>query len=273
MSQWAGQVAVITGAGSGIGAGLARHAAALGMRVIAVDVCGEGLDELRREQAAQGRTLRGVRLDIRDAEAVEALAAEVFADEGRVNLLFNNAGVLVDGKSWERSIEAWRRSFEVNVLGVVNGIRSFVPRMLQQGAPGRVINTSSIGGLLGGGPFMGAYQSSKHAVTALTESLHHELNREAAPIAASLLCPPAVNTAIMAAEPPLEDRRSEEEARFHRQLAGKLAEGESPEAFAARVFEEIAAERFWIIPDTSHHPALTLRHEAIMARRNPVGPY
>ena len=92
-------------------------------------------------------------------EAVDALADSVFAEFKEVNLLFNNAGVLVDGKSWERPLRDWRWLVDVNVMGVIHGLRSFVPRMLTQGGEGRIINTSSIGGLLGGGAFMAPYPS------------------------------------------------------------------------------------------------------------------
>src|SRR5690606_20990427 len=144
----------------------------------------------------RGHSVITAKLDVSDAAAVEALAASVFETHGKVNLLFNNAGVLVDGKSWERSLDDWRWIFDVNVMGVIHGIRSFVPRMLSQGEAGRVINTSSIGGLMGGGAFMGPYQSTKHAVTALSETLFRELAQESAPVSASVLCPAEVAPAI-----------------------------------------------------------------------------
>src|SRR5690625_3146789 len=162
MVDWSGQVCVITVAASGLGAGLVRHSCALGMQVVAADVDEAGLALLAEQGERRRWMLSTWSVDVSDAEAVEQLARQVFDRHGQVNLLFNNAGVLVDGKSWERPLSAWRWSLDVNVMGVVHGLRSFVPRMLGQGAPGRVINTSSIGGLMGGGPFMGPYQSSKH---------------------------------------------------------------------------------------------------------------
>jgi len=253
MGEWAGKVCVITGAGSGIGGGLARHAAGLGMHVIGTDVDMTGLAELERELRARGQSIETRRLDVRDEQAVEELAREVFARHGKVNLLFNNAGVLVDGKSWERPLRDWRWSFDVNVFGIIHGIRSFVPRMLAQGASGRVVNTSSQGGLLGGGTFMGPYQASKHAVAVLTETLYAELELEAAPITASCLCPGEVATHIWSSDRlrPEEERRqlgSAAEQQFHDTVAGVVESGLTPDQFAVEVFAAIEAGKFWIVP-------------------------
>ncbi len=256
MIDWQGRVCVVTGAGSGIGGGLARHAAGLGMHVIGTDVDEAGLAELGRELGERRQSIETRKVDVRDEQAVEALAAHVFARHGRVHLLFNNAGVLVDGKSWERSLRDWRWSFDVNVFGVINGIRSFVPRMLAQGEAGRVVNTSSQGGLLGGGAFMGPYQATKHAVAALTETLAAELALETAPISASCLCPGEIATRIFHSErlrPETERSRlgSESERQFHDTVADLLQGGLSPADFATEVFAAIDAGRFWIVPDSA----------------------
>lgn len=246
--EWMGQVVVITGAASGIGAGLARHALKLGMVVYAADLDGAGLAAL-----GDSANLYKSGLDVTDAGQMEALAARVFGQQGRVNLFFNNAGVLIDGKSWERRPEDWRWLLDVNVMGVVHGIRSFVPRMLAQGAPGRIINTSSIGGLLGGWPYMAPYQGSKHMVTAMTESLHQELLLEAGDVSASVLCPGEVATAIWSAERnrPAHERNklnSDAERAMHESMTERVAAGQSPEEFAAWVFARIAEDRFWLVP-------------------------
>lgn len=253
MSEWQGKVCVVTGAGSGIGGGLARHAASLGMHVIGTDVDKAGLTELEHTLHARGLSIETRRVDVRDAQAVEELAHEVFERHDRVNLLFNNAGVLVDGKSWERPLRDWHWSFDVNVFGVIHGIRSFVPRMLTQGEAGRIINTSSQGGLLGGGTFMAPYQASKHAVTAITETLHAELALEPAPISASCLCPGEVATRIWSSDrlrPEQEHSHlgSSSERQFHDAVASAVDEGSTPDAFAAEVFAAIDKGRFWIVP-------------------------
>lgn len=274
MSAWRGRVCVITGAGSGIGAGLARHAAALGMQVTGADVDAAGLQRLEDTLRARGQSVDVQLTDVRDETAVERLASHVFARHGRVNLLFNNAGVLVDGKCWERPLRDWRWSFEVNVFGVIHGIRSFVPRMLRQGEAGRIVNTSSQGGLLGGGAFMGPYQSTKHAITALTETLHAELALEGTLITASALCPGDVATAIFQSDrlrPEAERNRleSESERQFHDASAGAVARGVTPDEFAAQVFAAIEAGRFWIVPGGAVDRAIELRTRCIVEGRPP----
>ena len=202
MGDWQGKVAVITGAASGIGAGLAGHCLELGMHVVAADVDAQGLRLLENQApASPAGSLGTTLLDVRSQPEVEALARDVFERFGEVSLLFNNAGVLVDGKSWERAERDWRWIIDVNVMGVVHGITAFVPRMLAQGTPGRIINTSSIGGLLGGGPYLAPYQGTKHMITALTESLFQELAVEQAPVTASVLCPGEVATGIWSSDP------------------------------------------------------------------------
>lgn len=274
MQNWKGQVCVITGAASGIGAGLARHSAGLGMHVIAADVDESGLNELAELARTRGQSVTAVKVDVADPAAVEALAASVFDVHGKVNLLFNNAGVLVDGKSWERSLDDWRWIYGVNVMGIIHGIHSFVPRMLRQGANGRIINTSSIGGLMGGGAFMGPYQSTKHAVTALSETLFRELAQESAPITASVLCPAEVATAIWESDrlrPADQHNRlsSEAEQQFHDIVADGVAAGLEPDAFARKVFEAIEADKFWIIPDTAFMPVFEERSASIVAGTDP----
>ena len=271
MSVWLGKTAVITGAGSGIGAGLAARAAALGMRVVAADVDQAGL---AATAAAAPEAITTVDLDVRDGDALQSLARQVFESHGAVHLLFNNAGVLVDGKTWERSEADWRWTVEVNILGVVNGIRAFVPRMLEQGDSGRVINTASIGGLLAGSQFLGPYQSSKHAVVALTESLYRELALEPAPVSASVLCPGEVATGIWESERlrPEAERHTlgtEAEQAFHNAVAGSVSEGIDPLNFASEVFAGIEADRFWLLPGKDFDSGLEARHQNIMARENP----
>ena len=271
--EWNGQVAVITGAASGIGAGLARHALDLGMVVFAADLDGAGLGRL-----GESANLHCSALDVTDAGQVEALAGRVFGQQGRVNLLFNNAGVLVDGKSWERRPEDWRWLLDVNVMGVVHGIRSFVPRMLAQDAPGRVINTSSIGGLLGGWPYMAPYQGSKHMITAITETLYQELLLESELICASVLCPGEVATGIWAAERhrPAEERNqlhSDGERALRSTMEERVAAGQSPQEFAAEVFAGIAEGRFWLVPEEGLEEGLRSRTENILARSTPPGAF
>jgi len=275
MSQWQGQVAVITGAGSGIGSGLARHAASLGMHVVAGDVDTKGLEALQQALSAKGQSIKTQRTDVSDPQAVEQLAQTAFECFGKVNLLFNNAGVLVDGKSWERSAKDWQWNLDVNIMGVVNGIRSFVPKMLEQGEAGRVVNTSSVGGLLGGGAYLGPYQASKHAVTAISETLYGELQAESAPVTASVLCPGEVATGIWESDRLREDEEqhqlgSEEEENFRNFIAEGVARGLAPDEFAARAFKGIEADKFWLLPQPEFKPGLQMRLASILEETNPL---
>ena len=269
MPDRAGQVCVITGAASGIGAGLAEHAASLGMQVWAADVDRQGLEALQSRCQSLAGTCQLTEVDVRDSKALESLAESVFEQFGRVDLLFNNAGVLVDGKSWERSDADWRWSLEVNIMGVVNGLRSFIPRMLRQDCPGRIINTASIGGLLGGSAFLAPYQATKHAIVALTESLAAELEQESAPLSASVLCPGEVATGIWESdrlrEPPEHNvLNSEPEQAFHDTVAGMVAAGLTPAQFAERVFTALEEDNFWILPQTEFKPLLEQRNQQIL---------
>lgn len=273
MTNWTGRVCVITGAGSGIGSGLAHYALQQGMQVIGADVDSAGLQKLADSAPDSSGSLATRAVDITDADAVANFAEWVFAEYGKVNLLFNNAGVLVDGKCWERPLRDWRWIIDVNLMGVVHGLHHFVPRMLTQGEPGRVINTASIGGLLGGGTYMSPYQTTKHAVAVLTESLYRELAQEPADITASVLCPAEVATKIWHSERlrPADQhvKLGAAEQEFHDVVANNVAAGLTPDEFAVEVFKGIEAGQFWLIPDTAFMPLLEQRTAGIAQLRNP----
>ncbi len=261
------KVSVITGAASGIGQALAKAAHKRGHQVVALDVDADGLSQL--EGFADCLTL-----DVRDADAFESLAETVFQRYGRVNCLFNNAGVLVDGKSWERSDRDWRWQLEVNVLGVVNGLRAFIPRLLQQSEPSAVINTASIGGLLGGSAFMAPYQASKHAIVALTESLHQEMLQEEANVQVACLCPGDVATGIFNSQRLLPESEryqlnSETERATHEAIASMVAQGMSPEALAESALSDLDAGKFWLLPDASFKPLFEWRANHILNGTSP----
>lgn len=268
-----GSICVITGTGSGIGAGLARQALRRGMQVVGADVDSDGLERLVESVPEHRGQLTTQVLDVTDADAVGEFAAGVYARHGAVNLLFNNAGVLVDGKCWERPLRDWRWIIDVNVMGVIHGIHHFVPRMLQQGQAARVVNTASIGGLLGGGTYMSPYQTTKHAVVVLTESLYKELAGEPGEVTASVLCPAEVATGIWHSERlrPADQHvgLGADEQQFHDSVASNVAAGPSPDAFAASVFTGIDAGRFWLIPDTRFMPMLEQRTADIAQQRDP----
>lgn len=275
MSQWRNKVCVITGAASGIGAGLTRYATAQGMQVVAVDVDMPALTTLQQALAQQNYTIEIRHCDVSQQASVEQLAEFVFCQYQQVNLLFNNAGIMLDGKSWQRKIEDWRLTVDVNVMGVVHGIHAFVPRMLEQGTSGRVINTSSIGGLLGGSAYMALYQGSKHFITAISESLYQELQLEEADITASVLCPAEVATAIsdsqQLCDQQMPSERQAQEQQFHDMLAAGIGAGISADQLAPMVFAGIEADRFWLTPQPAFTPMLEARTKDIIDAKNPVG--
>lgn len=254
-------VAVITGAAGGIGAGLAREAVRRGMQVVLADRDAAALDELA---STIGPAALAVPTDVCDPAALEALAEAAFAAHGQVDLLFNNAGVLSTGMSWEISAETWQRSLDVNVGGVVNGLRAFVPRMLAANRPARIINTASVGGFLPA-PLMAPYCATKFAVVALTEALAGELKQIKAPIAVSLLAPGPVKSGIFREPPP------KSAGQFHHAMLEMLeVNGLTGDSFAPLVFDAIKRGEYWIIPQPEvFEPGFSNRNAVITARRQP----
>lgn len=234
---------VITGAASGIGAGLARHAASLGMKLVLADWNEAALRQLAEELPTE---VLAVPTDVRDEAAVESLAQAAFEWFDQVDLIFNNAGVLSSGLTWEIDSTTWRRSLDVNIGGVVNVIRAFVPRLIAADRPARIVNTSSLGGFLTS-PFMAPYSATKFAIVAISEALAAELAATGSKVQVSLLAPGPVKSAIMDEPAPAPT------ADFMAMLRGMSDEnGMSPDALAALVFDAIGRGEYWIIP----HPEL-----------------
>jgi NAD(P)-dependent dehydrogenase (short-subunit alcohol dehydrogenase family) len=196
MDQFDGKVAVITGAARGIGAALAARFAAEGMRLVLADVDPAALDAVVAERRAGGADVVGVPTDVADARAVDALAAAAQERFGTAHVICNNAGVSGHARpSWDQPEREWQWVLGVNLLGVVNGIRSFVPMLLAQDE-GHVVNTASLAGLLAA-PFVSPYAATKHAVVALSTSLFHELTMTGSQVGVSVLCPSFLRTEIM----------------------------------------------------------------------------
>lgn len=261
-----GGVAVITGAASGIGNGLARQAAALNMRLVLADINAQQLDQVAASLDAE---VLAVPTDVTDPAAMNALAAAAWERFGQVDLLFNNAGVLTSGFSWEISSARWEREFAVNVHGVLNGLRSFVPRLLEADRPAHIINTASVGGFLSS-PLLAPYSATKFAVVALTEALYGELKLLNAPIGVSLLAPGPVHSGIFG-DPFGEIAPQPATQQFVETLRAMLSEhGLQPDEFAERVFSGIRQNLFWLLPQPETIDAqLQQRVEDILARRNP----
>lgn len=186
-----GKVAVITGGGSGIGASLARACAAEGMRVVVADVNGDRAEAIASELPHDTAAFKPV--DVSDADQVQELADFAFDTFGAVHLLCNNAGVSPVGRVWDYSDEDFRWLVGVNLFGVANGLRSFVPRMIEQGE-GHIVNTGS-GASFVSTPRLGPYCATKHAIVGLSEALRYELDGTG--IGVSVLVPAGVNTNII----------------------------------------------------------------------------
>ena len=166
MQDFNDKVAVITGAASGIGSGLANRAASEGMRLVIADVNEAALAAMTKSLAESGARVLSRVCDVSRYDEVEALAQAAWEQYGQVDVLFNNAGVLISGFSWERSLEDWQWIMGVNFWGVLHGIKAFVPRMIEGGGEGHIVNTSSLAGLLAA-PLMGPYTVGKQAVLAV----------------------------------------------------------------------------------------------------------
>jgi NAD(P)-dependent dehydrogenase (short-subunit alcohol dehydrogenase family) len=280
MDQFAGRTAVITGAGSGLGRGMAQHAATVGMRVVAADVEEAALAETVALVEDAGAEVLGVPTDVSYPEAVEALADAAFDRFGAVHLLHNNAGVFQAGISWQRTLADWEWVMNVNFWGVLHGIRAFVPRLLAQEQAGdadiHIVNTSSLAGVTTVA-FSGPYVVSKFATAALTECLAHDFRATGSSIGVSCLVPGAVDTKIAQStrnrpdEPP-----AEAQAPDHYFVADALGQmiserGLPPIEAARLVFDGVRARQFWITTTDRYDEILRPRCEAILERQLPPG--
>ncbi|MFC9550327.1 SDR family NAD(P)-dependent oxidoreductase [Rhodococcus sp. NPDC056960] len=260
------RVVVVTGAASGIGAGIARHAHARGMRLVLADIDADALERLAVDLG--GTAITRV-TDVADAGSVDALADLAFDSFRRVDLLFNNAGIMRAGFLWQLRESDWDAALGVNVTGVVNGIRAFVPRMIEQGGTGRVVNTSSVGGFAPG-PMMSPYSASKFAVVAITECLQMELSMVGAPVSASVLAPGPVVTSVF--DNPFGGVSHPAVDQMVAQMRALLTtDGLDADTFAEMVFAGIDRGDFWLAPQGEHLDSMVRQHTAtILERRQPV---
>ena len=185
-----GKVAVVTGGAGGIGRGIVEALLDEGARVVIGDIEEPVLEATVAELGGRGEVL-GVRTDVSDFDSVEALAKTVFDRYGACHLLFNNAGVTSGGGGlpWEQEPNDWKWCFNVNVFGVANGVLAFVPRMIESGEPGIVVNTSSGDGGIAPVPYASVYAASKAAISCFTEALAHQLHDNGTALRAAVFYP------------------------------------------------------------------------------------
>jgi NAD(P)-dependent dehydrogenase (short-subunit alcohol dehydrogenase family) len=275
MHDFLGKVAVITGGASGIGRALGERAVAEGMKVVLADVEEAPLALAAAELGSGGAPVLPVVTDVTSTADVESLAERVFAEYGQVNLLCNNAGVFCAGTAWDSSDDDWRWVFDVNVFGIANCLRSFIPRMIANGEQGYVVNTSSMAGLTSM-PFVAVYHASKHAVVAMSECLHHELSFKGTNIRVSVLCPEAVSTNINGAERNRPASRAatgannEERQVVNDAIDEAMADAVSATAIAERTFAAVRAERFYVLP--GDNPWVYLAHRRMAGLRDRENP-
>ncbi|MGC7101798.1 SDR family NAD(P)-dependent oxidoreductase [Amycolatopsis lurida] len=269
-----GGVAVITGAGAGIGAGIARYAAReFGMAVVLADVDAAAIAVLRQELEAGGARAIDVVCDVRDPAALERLAEQTAETFGAATLLVNNAGVEQFGYLWDTPVTNWERLVQININGVFHGIRAFLPRMMAEPGQSWVWNLSSVGGV-GASPLQAPYIMSKHAVLAITECLHQEveLAGHAGHVHVQAVLPGAVASNIFESARAVDDGDLAA-AEEHRAAMLRVKTAAMDPLDAARVFfERAAAGEFYLISQSFVADAMVARAETLTHRQTPVLP-
>lgn len=281
-----GKTAVVTGGASGVGRCLCEVFGRAGMRVVMADIEAPALEAAAAELRALGLNVTGIQADVTSPESMAALEAASREAYGNVHVLCNNAGVGIkeaQRRMWTLTPNDWNWGFSVNVMGVANGLRAFVPNMLAHGEAGHVVNTSSGNGGLNSMPTTPIYAATKAAVTSMSEVLHYQFLMEGAALQAHVLFPGphVVNTNILSSmrnRP--KDLRDDDEPVAYTTMADLIkASGlkdmplTEPEEVAETCLQGILAGKFWILPASERNDdQVRARTESILARANPVLP-
>ena len=251
MELGAGKVAVVTGRGAESGSRSPRHWRTQGCSIVLADVQDDALERATALISELGVDTLAVKTDVSKVDQVEALAQATIDRFGAVHVVCNNAGVAGGGDPWLGPIDGWEWTMGVNFWGVVHGVRTFLPHVIASGG-GHIVNTASMAGLYPG--FAPAYDASKHAVVAVTESLYHNMQMAGLPVGVSCLCPGWVKTGIIDADRnwpaelgprPEIDPVAEISRNYVRRA---IDEGTQPGVVADLVIEAISADRFWVLP-------------------------
>ncbi|MBU1054047.1 MAG: SDR family NAD(P)-dependent oxidoreductase [Proteobacteria bacterium] len=280
MNDFKGKVAVITGAASGIGRGLAEYCAKKEMKIVLADVEEKALSLAESKIKASGADIIAVVTDVSKIEDVQFLAGKTIDTFKKVDLLFNNAGVATGSSIWETTINDCKWVIDVNLWGVIYCIHEFVPIMLGQKTPCHIINTASITGLVTYHP-SAIYQLSKHAIVALSEQLLHDLEIRETNIKVSVICPGFVNTNILNAERNRPDKYSNESSgtsqnsepdETKQAFRGMMKLGMPPAILAKIVFKAIEEDKFYIFTNPEMKALVQKRMDGIMKERKPAFP-
>ncbi|MFG2636055.1 SDR family NAD(P)-dependent oxidoreductase [Streptomyces sp. NPDC048362] len=285
MDLQAGQVAVVTGAASGIGLALTHRFAAEGLKVVMADVEAAALERAAAGLRARGADVHARVVDVGEREQVMELAESTYSTYGAVHVLCNNAGVGsgAEGRMWEHEPNDWHWAFAVNVWGVFHGIQAFVPRMIDSGRPGHVVNTSSTDGGIAPLPTASVYAVTKAAVVTLTESLYAQLRDEHARLGASVLFPGPhmLRTGLWESyrnrparyakqRPRKAPYRSLDQWESAMRAAGREIRYTPVEEVAEHVVAGIREDRFWLLPAGEHSDArIRARARSMLDRANP----
>ena len=277
MKELKDKTAVVTGAASGIGRAMTQRFCTEGMNVVLADIEAEPLAREVAALKAEGHSVIGVTTDVSSSEQVETLAQRAYDAFGAVHVLCNNAGIFTGGLLWEESLADYQWSLDVNLWGIIHGVRSFVPRMIEGGEECHVVNTASMAGLTTM-PFAGVYHMTKHAALAFSESLYHELSVTAPQICVSALCPELINTGIANCDRNRPAKYSgegdivESDARslVMDSIAGGVSTGRPPSEMADRVVNAIREKRFYILSNDGWMDSARSRIQDILEGRNPT---
>lgn len=280
LTEFQGRCAVITGAGSGFGREFALIAARRGMKLVLVDIQADALAQTVEMVGEMGcHDPLSELVDVSDPNAMQALAEKAAQQFGAAALLFNNAGVATGGFLWEAPASDWDWVLGVNLLGVANGVRAFVPEMIAAGQPAHVVNTASVAGLLSP-PNLGVYNVSKHGVVTLSETLYHDLKLVKAPVGVSVLCPAFVPTGIAESDRnrPARHQSSQPlsasaQAAMHATQKAVRSGRISAREVAEKTFDAIESDRFYIVTHDNIMPSVKARAEDVAQLRNPTDPY
>ncbi|MGJ9416414.1 SDR family oxidoreductase [Massilia sp. CMS3.1] len=284
MKNFKGKVAVITGAGSGLGREFADRAAELGMKLVLADVQADALERATDELLAGGAEVLAMVCDVSKGAHVQELADAAIARFHGIHLVFNNAGVGSGGLIWENSEADWEWVLGVNLWGVIHGVRIFMRAMLECAKrdpdyEGHIVNTASMAGLLNA-PAMGVYNVSKHAVVSLSETLYHDLQLVNAPIGASVLCPYFVPTGINQSHRNRPDELKPDVGPTASQLASQavttkaVQSGKVSAGDVSRItFDAIRDGQFYIYSHPQALGGVQERMDAIVHAKNPPDPY
>jgi len=272
MEELTGRVAVITGAASGLGRAMAVRMAAEGMRVVLADIEPDPLSAVEQELTDGGTEVVTEVVDVSRSEDIDRLASTAFDRFGAVHVLCNNAGVVKRARSWDLTLDDWRWVLGVDLWSVIHAVRAFVPRMLQQGEPGHLVNTASMSGLLPI-PNLAAYSVAKSAVVALSESLQLDFEAEGAQIGVSVLCPGFIATRITESERNRPDDlgKAASVPGVARTTAGVASTMEADEV-AGHVVDAIRADRFWILTHDAYREVIRERAAGIGTDGRPAAP-